>query len=100
MIKQQKRINTWFKKKKWSYWSPLSILARLTEEVGEFARIVNHTYGEKPKKTTEAVQHVEEELGDVLYTLACFANKNNFDLDKALEKSIQKVEQRDKDRYK
>jgi len=100
MIKEQKRIDRWFKKKNWEYFSPLAGLARLIEEVGEFARIINHVYGEKKKKDSETSQDVEDELGDILYALACFANKNGFDLDTALEKSIKKVESRDKDRYK
>ncbi len=99
MEKYQQELDKWFKEKDWKYWSELSILARLMEETGEFARLVNHLYGDKPKRSDEKVQEMEEELGDILYTLICFANKNNISLDKAIEKSFAKVMERDKDRY-
>ena len=99
MEKYQKEVDEWFCKKDWQYWSELSILARLMEETGEFARLVNHLYGDKPKKSDEAEQDLEEEIGDIIYTLICFANKNKIDLNKALRKSFDKVMTRDKDRY-
>ena len=100
MKKYQKKLDNFFKKNGWPYWSPLSILARLMEETGEFARLVNHLYGEKLKKTTESEQELEEEIGDIIYTLICFANSNNIDLDKAIKKSFDKVQKRDKDRFR
>jgi len=99
MKKYQKELDKWFKKNKWSYWPPLSILARLFEEGGELARVVNHLYGKKPKKKTEMEQDLEEEIGDILYTLICFANSNNIDLDKAIKRSFKKVMTRDKHRF-
>ena len=100
MIKYQKEIDDWFKKKNWLYWHPLSQLARLTEETGELARVVNHLFGEKPKKETEAKQELKEEIGDVIYTLICLANSQKINLDDAIQKSIKKVTSRDKNRYK
>ena len=100
MNKQQKEIDNWFKKVGWNYWSPHEILARVAEEVGEFARLINHQYGPKKKKETEMTQDFEEELGDILYTLACFANTHDIDLDQALKRSLDKVTIRDKDRFK
>jgi NTP pyrophosphatase (non-canonical NTP hydrolase) len=67
--------------------------------VGEFARLINHEYGPKRKKEGEAAQHFEEEIGDILYTLTCFANTHNIDLDEALKKSLEKVQSRDKKRF-
>ncbi len=99
MKKYQEELDKWFKEHNWEYWSPLSILARLFEEGGEFARLVNHLYGDKPKKSSEKEQELEEEIGDILYTLICFANANNVDLDRAIRKSIDKVTVRDKDRF-
>ena len=96
----QKRIDIFFKESNWPYWSPHEILARITEEVGELARLINHQYGPKKKKESEVAQNIEEEIGDVLYALACLANTNAIDLDQALEKSIEKVESRDKNRFK
>lgn len=96
----QKQVDDWFKENKWEYWEPLAITARLYEEGGEFARIVNHVYGPKKKKLDENMQDIEEEMGDIIYTLICFANSHNIDLDSAINKSINKVIIRDKDRYK
>ena len=100
MEKHQKELDEFFKNNKWEYWQPLSILARLFEECGEFARLVNHLYGEKKKKTSEVDQDIEEEIGDVLYTLICFANSHGINLDNAIQKSFSKVMKRDKDRFK
>ncbi|MFA5987462.1 MAG: nucleotide pyrophosphohydrolase [Candidatus Paceibacterota bacterium] len=99
MKSHQKELDKWFKKNGWEYWPPLSILARLFEECGEFARLVNHIYGSKKKREDEAKQNMEEEIGDVIYTLICFANSNGIDLDKAIQKSFDKVMTRDKNRY-
>ncbi|MEK7465680.1 MAG: nucleotide pyrophosphohydrolase [Patescibacteria group bacterium] len=99
MKEHQKELDSWFQKKDWKYWQPLSILARLYEECGEFARLVNHLYGEKPKKDTEAEQELEAEIGDIIYTLICFANSHHIDLDSAIRKSLDKAMTRDKDRF-
>ena len=95
----QTEVDDWFKEKGWGYWQPLAILARLFEEGGELARLVNHLYGEKPKKDNEKEQALEEEIGDVIYTLICLANSKGIDLDKALRRSLDKVMTRDKDRF-
>jgi NTP pyrophosphatase (non-canonical NTP hydrolase) len=74
-------------------------MARLSEETGEFAREINHYYGEKPKKSSEQSKTVEEELGDMLFVLTCFANSLDIDLSEAFERSMNKIETRDKDRW-
>ena len=99
MKKYQKKLDNFFKKNGWPYWSPLSILARLMEETGEFARLVNHLYGDKKKKETEVAQDLEEEIGDIIFTLICFANSKKIDLDKAIKKTFKKVMTRDKNRF-
>jgi NTP pyrophosphatase (non-canonical NTP hydrolase) len=99
MKKYQEELDKWFKEKNWPYWQPHEILARLFEEGGELARLVNHLHGPKKKKSEEAEQDLEEELGDIIYTLICFANSHNIDLDKAIRKSFDKVMKRDKNRY-
>jgi len=81
------------------YFSPLALVARLSEEVGELAREINHTYGEKPKKATEEIKSIEEEIGDILFVLACFSNSLHLDLSKAFHTSISKFKTRDKDRW-
>jgi len=99
MNKYQKELDEWYKDNGWNYWRPHEILARLMEETGEFARLVNHLYGPKKKKSTEAKQDLEEEIGDIIYTLMCFANSQGINLDKATEKSMAKVVKRDKNRF-
>jgi len=74
-------------------------MARLSEEVGELAREVNHYYGEKPKKQSEPEQTIEEELGDILFVLTCFANSLDIDLSEAFHLTMNKIETRDKDRW-
>ena len=81
------------------YFSPLALIARLSEEVGELAREINHTYGEKPKKPTEEEKSIEEEIGDILFVLACLTNSLNLDLSDAFHTSMNKIKERDKDRW-
>ncbi|MDB5194982.1 MAG: hypothetical protein JWO84_166 [Parcubacteria group bacterium] len=95
----QKEVDAWFKEQGWDYWEPLAITTRLFEEGGEFARLVNHVYGPKKKKLDEQKQDMEEEIGDIIYTLICFANSHDIKLDDAIRKSLDKVTSRDKDRY-
>ena len=88
-------------KEEWKsyYWAPLSNLARLTEEVGELAREINHSYGEKPKKSSEAQGSVALEMGDIIYTLAAIANPLGIDLEQAFDSAMDKYRQRDKTRW-
>ena len=96
----QKRIDDELQEYEKPYWEPLSILARLAEETGEVARIINHQYGDKPKKKDEEHDHLGDELADVLYACICLANRENINLDEHLEKAISKLSTRDKDRFK
>ena len=95
----QKRVDDYISQFKEGYFSPLAMTARLTEEVGELAREINHYYGEKPKKSTEKEKTVEEELGDIMFVLACFANSLDIDLTDSFEQSMSKFETRDKNRW-
>lgn len=99
MDKYQKQVDEWFQKKGWEYWDPLVILARLSEEVGEFARIVNDRHGQKSKRPEEDAQDIEAEIGDILFTLICYANAHDIDLNQSMEKSLNKVMDRDQDRW-
>lgn len=99
MNQLQKQVDDFFAKQNWEYWSPLSMLAALTEEVGELARLVNHLDGSKPKKESEVAQEMETEVGDVLFAVICFANAHKIDIEQALKKSIKKVDERDGDRF-
>lgn len=81
------------------YWDPLSNLARLAEEVGEVSRILNAEFGDKPKKPAEEHEKLEDELADVLYTVLCIANSQNIVMDEPLQRAINKLLTRDKDRF-
>ena len=95
----QKRIDEDVQPYAKPYWDPLSQLAGLIEEVGEVARILNHRYGDKPKKPDEVHDDLSSELADILFGVICLANSENIDLDEALEKSMSKLTTRDKDRF-
>lgn len=80
------------------YFSPLSQLAQLTEEVGELARAVNRTYGEQSFKAGEK-ENIAEEMADILFTLTCLANTVKVDLSEQLIKNMDKKTKRDKARH-
>lgn len=95
----QALVDAWMREQQWSYWHPLAQLARMTEELGEVARVVNHLYGEKPKKPDEPEQDLGLEMADLLYTMICLANAKGVDLQEALERTLAKYRGRDSDRY-
>ncbi|MBF8807843.1 MAG: nucleotide pyrophosphohydrolase [Enterococcus lacertideformus] len=95
----QKEVDDYIQQFKVGYFSPLAQMARLTEEVGELAREVNHTYGEKSKKETEPKNTVAEELGDVLFVTMIMANSLEIDLTEIFEKNMEKFNQRDHNRF-
>lgn len=95
----QLEVDNYIQQFKAGYFSPLAQLARLTEEVGELAREVNHFYGEKPKKINEEKNTVEEELADVLIVAIMMANSLDLDLTDAFQKNMEKFNQRDKFRF-
>lgn len=99
MNKHQKEVDEFFKRQQWPYWDPMTQIVRLAEETGELARIVNHIYGPKQKRSDEPDQDLTEEIGDIILTLACLANPLGIDLDEAFSKSLKKVMERDKDRF-
>ncbi|RKP57030.1 nucleotide pyrophosphohydrolase [Cohnella endophytica] len=95
----QRDVDAYISQFKEGYFSPLSMLARMTEEVGELAREVNHQFGEKPKKKDEADNSIELELGDILFIVTCFANSLGIDLTEAHRKVMEKFNTRDADRW-
>jgi len=96
----QKKIDVILQDLEKPYWSPLSNVAHLAEEVGEVARIINHQYGDKPKKPTEQKDDLEDELSDVLWSLICIANQEGVNLEEGIQRSIDKFLVRDKDRFR
>jgi len=95
----QQTVDRWIGQYKEGYFSPLTNVARLTEEVGELAREINHRFGEKTKRTDEAEGSVAMELADVLFVVICLANSQGIDLDEAFAAMMQKVTSRDADRW-
>lgn len=95
----QDRVDEWIGQYKDGYWSPHEMLARLFEEGGEVAREINALYGPKPKKPDEAKSNLEKELGDILFTVACIANREELSLDCAFDYAMEKAYGRDKDRF-
>src|SRR2546426_4662310 len=95
----QQTVDRWIGQYKEGYFPPLTNLARLTEEVGELARELNHRFGEKTKKPGEAEGSVAMELGDILFVVICLANSQGIDLDDAFARVMQKVTSRDAARW-
>ncbi|WP_163100978.1 nucleotide pyrophosphohydrolase [Peribacillus alkalitolerans] len=99
MQQLQAEVDEYISQFKEGYFSPLSMLARMTEEIGELAREINHHYGEKPKKESEDAKEIKEEMGDLLFVLICFANSLGIDLQDAHDVVMKKFNVRDKDRW-
>ncbi|SUJ02760.1 nucleoside triphosphate pyrophosphohydrolase [Sporosarcina pasteurii] len=95
----QKEVDLYINSFKEGYFPPMELLARLTEELGELSREVQHVYGMKKKKEEEAIRSLEEETGDLLFVLVCFANREGISLENALTNVLQKYKVRDADRW-
>ena len=95
----QARVHAWIGQFEEGYWPPLSMLARLTEEVGELARELNHHYGHKPKKRGEPQGDIALEVADIVFVLVCLCNALEIDLGNAFERVMQKYDTRDSRRW-
>ena len=95
----QRRVDDWIGQLEEGYWPPLADLARLTEEVGELARLMNHRFGPKKKKPGEEDQELALELADILFVLLVIANEQGIDLGEALERTLAKYRARDSERW-
>jgi NTP pyrophosphatase (non-canonical NTP hydrolase) len=95
----QNEVDKWVSQYAVPYWKPHEMLARLTEETGEVARLINHMYGPKPKKSTEDTQDLGEELADVIFAVVCMANAHDINLDDSFQNVMEKSYSRDKDRF-
>lgn len=95
----QKRVDDWIKTYGVRYFSELTNMACLTEEVGELARVVARRYGDQSFKAGET-SDPSEEMADVLWVLICLANQTGVNLTEALERSFQKKTMRDAERHK
>ena len=95
----QQLVDQWIKTIGVRYFSELTNMAILTEEVGELARVMARKYGDQSFKAGEK-ENLDEEMADVLWVLICLANQTGVDLTEALLKSFEKKSNRDKERHK
>ena len=94
----QEAVDQWIKEYGVRYFSELTNMAVLTEEVGELARIIARKYGDQSFKAGEK-DNLGDEMADVLWVLLCLANQTGIDLTAELQKNIEKKTRRDKDRH-
>jgi NTP pyrophosphatase (non-canonical NTP hydrolase) len=96
----QTRVDDWIRTTGVRYFSELTNMAMLTEEVGELARIMARTYGDQSFKESDKGRDLGDEMADVLWVLICLANQTGVDLTAALEKNMDKKNDRDADRHR
>ena len=95
----QKAVDDWIKEYGVRYFSELTNMAQLTEEVGEVARIISRKYGDQSSKKGDEGE-LADELADVLWVVICLANQTGVDLTEALQKNLEKKTKRDSERHK
>ncbi|MEX1042957.1 MAG: nucleotide pyrophosphohydrolase [Pirellulaceae bacterium] len=95
----QDQVDQWINTLGVRYFSEMTNLAQLVEEVGEVARVISRTYGEQSTKPGEKPQELADELADVLFVLVCLANQTGVDLTEAFRKNLEKKTQRDATRH-
>jgi NTP pyrophosphatase (non-canonical NTP hydrolase) len=96
----QKQVDEWIKTVGVRYFSELTNMAMLTEEVGEIARIIARRYGEQSEKESDKNKDLGDEMADVLFVLICLANQTGINLEEALKQNLLKKTERDADRHK
>jgi NTP pyrophosphatase (non-canonical NTP hydrolase) len=96
----QQKVDEWIKTTGVRYFSELTNMAILTEEVGEVARLMSRTYGDQSFKESDKNKELSDELADVLWVLICIANQTGVNLEHALEKNFIKKTTRDINRHK
>ena len=95
----QTKVDNWIKKFGVRYFSELTNMAILSEEVGEVARIMSRRYGEQSEKESDKNKDLADELADVLFVLTCIANQTGVDLEQAMQKNFEKKTIRDSKRH-
>lgn len=96
----QEKVDKWIQTTGVRYFSELTNMAILTEEVGEVARIIARQYGDQSFKESDRKKELADELADVLWVLLCLANQTGIDLTVALEKNFEKKTARDGNRHR
>ncbi|WP_425146519.1 nucleotide pyrophosphohydrolase [Deinococcus sp.] len=92
------RVDRYISQFREGYFPPLLMLARLSEEVGEVARVISHQHGKTPKPG-EDVGDLELELADLLFVMVCMANERGLSLERGFERAMHKIETRDANRW-
>lgn len=100
LTRAQKIVDDWIKEYGVKYFSPLTNLGMLAEEVGEVSRIITRQYGDQSFKKSDQKYDLADELSDVLFIIICLANQTNIDLNKAFINNLAKKTGRDKTRHK
>jgi NTP pyrophosphatase (non-canonical NTP hydrolase) len=95
----QAEVDAWIKTVGVRYFSELTNMAMLTEEVGEVARIIARRYGEQSEKESDKAKDLGDEMADVLFVLICLANQTGINLQEAFEKNMAKKTERDATRH-
>jgi NTP pyrophosphatase (non-canonical NTP hydrolase) len=95
----QQQVDTWIKTHGVRYFSELTNMTLLMEEVGELARIMARTYGEQSSKETDLKKSLPDEMADVLFVLICLANQTGVNLEDAFRLNLEKKTQRDSNRH-
>ena len=95
----QQKVDQWIQTTGVRYFSELTNMAILTEEVGEVARLMSRVYGDQSFKESDKEKQLSDELADVLWVLICIANQTGVDLTDALQKNFEKKNSRDADRH-
>jgi len=95
----QQQVDAWIKTVGVRYFSELTNLGILMEEVGELSRLMVRTYGEQSFKESDKNKNLADEMADVLWVLICIANQTGVDLTDALQKNFEKKNVRDADRH-
>ncbi len=95
----QEQVDDWIKTVGVRYFSELTNMAMLTEEVGEVARIIARRYGEQSEKESDKAKDLGDEMADVLFVLICLANQTGINLQEAFEKNMAKKTERDATRH-
>ncbi len=96
----QAKVDSWIKEIGVRYFSELTNLAVLVEEVGELSRIIARTYGDQSFKKSDAAYSLPDEMADVLFVLVCLANQTGVDLTQAIHENLEKKTVRDVDRHR
>lgn len=96
----QSTVDEWIRSVGVRYFSELTNMAVLMEEVGELARIFARTYGDQSFKKSDAAYNLSDEMADVLFVLVCLANQTGVDLEQAMRRNLEKKTERDRERHR